>query len=189
MRLSIAPILVVLFSVPAFAGPFEDGKALFEQGKEEAAFEVWKPLAEAGDANAQFWLGQMYDLGRGVAKNYAQAMQWYRRAAEQGHPVAQHNLANMYEAGQGAVPSEYSLTAAASWYRRAAMQGYKPAEANLGILYANGRGVRRDYLEAYTWFLLAGSDANRQALARKLTPQDIATAERRAREWKAKPER
>lgn len=49
--------------------------------------------------------------------------------------------------------------------------------------------MKRDYVEAYTWFILAGADANRDALAKKLTPQDIVTAERRAREFEAKKER
>ncbi len=131
----------------------------------------------------------MYDLGRGVPKDYGQAAIWYRRAAEQGNPVAQHDLARMYEVGDGVPVSDYSLTAAASWYRRAALQGYKPSQGNLGILYATGRGVRRDYVEACKWFILAGAAANRAALARKLTPQDVVTAERRAREFQAKPEK
>jgi TPR repeat protein len=173
----------------ALAGPFEDGQAAFARGEEAAAFAIWKPLAEQGDANAQFRLGEMYDLGRGVPRDYAQAAVWYRRAAEQGVAIAQHDLARMYEVGDGLTVSEYSLTAAASWYRRAAVQGYKPSQGNLGILYATGRGVKRNYLEACTWFILAGAEANRAAMAAKLSPQDIATAERRAREFKAKPER
>ena len=108
------------------AGPFEDGKAAFERGEEAAAFAIWKPLAEEDDAQAQFWLGQMYDLGRGVGKDFKQAAIWYRRAADQGLPVAQHNLARMYETGEGVHVSDYALSAAASWYRRAAQQGYKP---------------------------------------------------------------
>lgn len=179
----------MLLAGPALAGPFEDGKAAFDRGQEAEAFAIWKPLAEEGDATAQFWLGQMYDLGRGVAADLSQAALWYRRAAEQGLAMAQHNLARMYEVGEGVKSSEYSLTAAASWYRRAALQGYKPSQGNLGILYAAGKGVKRDYVEAYTWFILAGADANRDALARKLTPQDIATAERRAREFEARKDR
>ena len=188
LKLPILLLTLLSFATPALAGPFEDGKAAFERGEEAAAFAIWKPLADDGDINAQFWLGQMYDLGRGVGKDYAQAALWYRRAAEQGSPVAQHNLARMYELAEGVKVSEYSLVAAASWYRRAALQGYKPAQGNLGILYANGRGVKRDYVEAYMWLILAGADTNRDALARKLTPQDIETAERRAREFKARAE-
>lgn len=170
----------------AHAGPFEDGKSAFDKGDVAGAFRIWKPLAEEGDQTAQFWLGQMYDLGKGVTRDYAQATLWYRRAAEQGNLMAQHNLANMYETGEGVRPSEYSLTAAASWYRRAAEAGFKPSQANLGLLLANGRGVRRDFVEAYMWMVLAGpvADANREALAKRMTPQQIAEAERHARDWK-----
>ena len=183
------PLLVV--GTVSFAGPFEDGKALFDKGDEAAAFAVWKPLADDGDAAAQVWLGQMYDLGRGVPKNFAQATYWYRRAAEQGNVMAQHNLATMYEAGEGVTVSDYSLSAAASWYRRAAEQGFKPSQANLGLLYANGRGVRRDFVEAYTWMLLAGpeAEANRESLAKRMTPQQIATAERHAQEFRPRSDR
>ena len=182
-------IAALVLGGPAFAGPFEDGKAAFERGEAAVAFTIWKPLAEEGDVVAQLWLAQMYDLGRGAPKDFGQAALWYRRAADQGNVVAQHNLARMYEVGDGVKPSEYSLTAAASWYRRAALQGYKPSQGNLGILYANGRGVKRDYAEAYYWLLLAGSEENRSALEKKVTPQDVAAAERRAREFQAKSER
>lgn len=183
------PALVVGGS--AVAGPFEDAKAAFERGDATGAFKLFKPLAEEGDAGAQFWLGQMYDLGKGVPQNLAQASLWYRRAAEQGNVMAQHNLGHMYETGEGTRPSEYSLSAAASWYRRAAEQDYKPSQANLGALYANGRGVRRDFIEGYMWMLLAGSiaDASREALAKRMTPQQIASAERQAKEWKPKSDR
>ena len=56
---------------------------------------------------------------------------------------------------------------------------------------AAGRGVRRDFVEAYMWMLLAGAiaDNNREALGKRMTPQQIATAERQAKEWKPKPDR
>lgn len=186
----IAPLL--LTAAPfAVAGPFEDAKAAFERGDAAGAFKLFKPLAEEGDVGAQFWLGQMYDLGKGVPQNLAEASLWYRRAAEKGNVMAQHNLGHMYETGEGARPSEYSLSAAASWYRRAAEHDYKPSQANLGVLYASGRGVRRDFVEGYMWMLLAGSiaDASRDALARRMTPQQIASAERQAKEWKPKSDR
>lgn len=185
-------VLPLLLAGPAaVAGPFEDAKAAFERGDAVTAFNLFKPLAEEGDAGAQFWVGQMYDLGRGAPQNLAQASLWYRRAAEQGNVMAQHNLGHMYETGEGTKASEYSLSAAASWYRRAAERDYKPSQANLGALYAAGRGVRRDFVEAYMWMLLAGSIAenNREALAKRMTPQQIATAERQAKEWKPKRDR
>ncbi|MFI4998314.1 MAG: tetratricopeptide repeat protein [Reyranellales bacterium] len=172
----------------ALAGPYEQAKAAYDRGDDVAAFQLWRPLADGGDANAQFWLGAMYDLGRGVKQDYGAASAWYRRSAEQGNPNAQHNLAHMYEMGNG-LPADYALAAAVAWYRRAAEQGYAAAQLNLGVLYTKGRGVRRDYIQAYKWFALAGAIRNRRFVAALMTPQDIAEADQLVRQWKAKPER
>ena len=53
-------------------------------------------VAKQGNAKAQYNLGGMYYNGKGVRKDYAQAVQWYRKAAEQGHAKAQLNLGLMY---------------------------------------------------------------------------------------------
>jgi TPR repeat protein len=131
---------------PALAGPFEDARAAYRNGDYATALRLWQPLAEEGDANAQFWMGAAYDLGRGVPTDYAAAALWYRKAAEQGLVNAQYNLAHMYEQSHG-VPPDYAMSAAATWYRRAADQGMT-RRSNLGILFATGRGVRRDYVQA-----------------------------------------
>jgi TPR repeat protein len=94
----------------------------------------------------------------------------------------------MYEQSHG-VPADYALSAAASWYRRAADQGYDAAQGNLGILFATGRGVRRDYVQAYKWFALAGAMANRNFVAERMTGRQIDEAEELVRAWQARPER
>jgi uncharacterized protein len=173
---------------PAWAGANEDALAAYASGNYAAALHLWRPLAEEGDAAAQFWLGACYDLGHGVPADPGAAAQWYRKAAEQGHANAQHNLAHLYEVGQG-LPPDYALTAAATWYRRAADQGYRPAQANLGALYYLGHGVRRDLVQAYKWFALAGATDNRDYVAKRLSPQQIPEAQAQVRAWQAKPER
>ena len=70
-------------------------------------FAATKKDAESGDAEAQFRLGGLYDTGRGVPQDDAEAMKWYRLAADQGHAMAQHNLGGMYHLGQG-VPQDYA---------------------------------------------------------------------------------
>ena len=55
-----------------------------------------RPLADQGDALAQTKLGLMYELGRGVLQDYAQAVVWYRKAAAQGDALAQSSLGEMY---------------------------------------------------------------------------------------------
>ncbi|MCM1261549.1 MAG: sel1 repeat family protein [Butyrivibrio sp.] len=79
-----------------------------------------KSYAEQGYAEAQYYLGLMYDDGKGVERNPAQAAEWYRKAAEQGIAAAQSNLGAMYETGDG-VQTDYAL--AKKWYSLAAKQG------------------------------------------------------------------
>ena len=173
---------------PVRAGPYEEAKATYDRGDYAAALQIWRPLAQAGDVKAQFWLGAMYDLGRGVPQDHVMAASWYRYAAEQGNPNAQHNLAHMYEMGQG-LPADYAMAAAVLWYRRAAEQGYSAAQLNLGALYTEGRGVKRDYVQAYKWLTLAGAAHNRNFVAQRMTPKQIAVGDELVRAWTAKPER
>jgi TPR repeat protein len=61
----------------------------------------FRPLAEQGEARAQFFLGYMYDSGWGVPRSAAQAASWFRKAAEQGDAVSQASLASAYLIGDG----------------------------------------------------------------------------------------
>ena len=121
-------------------------------------------------------------------EDYVTAARLYRSLAEQGKASAQHQLAKMYENGEG-VPK--SQAEAAKWYRLAAQQGHAGAQLYLGEMYLAGEGVPRDYLQAYVWFSLsaaAGQGAfafqGRDRAADKLSPAQIAEAERRVRTWK-----
>jgi TPR repeat protein len=124
-------------------------------GKDAAALALLKAAARIGDANAQSWLGFLYERGRGVPQDYAQAAFWYRKAAEQGNAEAQNNLGRIYDDGLG-VPHDYAQ--AAFWYRKAAEQGNVYAQNNLGVLYADGRGVPQDYAQALFWYLKAADE-------------------------------
>ena len=84
---------------------FAKGAAAYENGDYTAALREWKPLAEQGDAGAQYNLGVMYYHGRGVPQDYKTAMKWYRLAAEQGDADAQFNLGVIYGKGEG-VPQD-----------------------------------------------------------------------------------
>ena len=89
------------------AGTVEDGEKAYSTGKFEQAIKILKPLALKGVAKAQYDLGIMYDIGQGVAQDYAEAIKWYRLAAEQGLAIAQYNLGVTYERGQG-VAQDYA---------------------------------------------------------------------------------
>ena len=96
------------------------GYQSYLKGDYTAAYDEWLPLAELGDAEAQFNLGVLYDEGAGVERNLTTAADWYRKAAEQGFIDAQTNLGIMYYHGLG-VERDHEL--AAHWFRLAADQG------------------------------------------------------------------
>ena len=104
---------------------FTDGLAAFDGGDYRTAFEEWRTLAEAGDAEAQVALADLYLTGQGVRIDVAAGISWYRRAAESGHPVAQLNLGDFYARGAG-VPRD--SVAAYAWLSLAAEQGRVWAE-------------------------------------------------------------
>ena len=114
-------------------------------------------VAEQGDARARNELGFMYQNGRGVARDDAEAVRWYRRAAEQGHASGQNNLGFMYQNGRGVARDDAE---AVRWYRRAAEQGHASGQFNLGFMYENGRGVARDDAEAVRWYRRAAEQGH-----------------------------
>jgi TPR repeat protein len=121
-------------------------------------------------------------------QDYAAALQLCRPLAEQGNVRAETRLGGMYYNGQG-VQRDYAE--ATKWVRRAAERGYAPAQTYLGIMYWNGQGVPRDAVLAYMWLILAATqeqkaEAERDLAASEMTPDEIAEAQRLAREWKPK---
>ena len=168
---------------------FADAEAAFARGDYDTALKEFKSIAEQGDALAQNKLAGMYYSGYGVPHDYKEAEKRYRKAAEQGYANAQLNLGFMYQQGQG-VPQDYEE--AVKWYRKAAEQGGAYGQLNLGMLYRDGQGVPQDYVLAYMWFNLAAAQGNafaisdRDTAAEEMTSDQIAEAQRLAREWKPK---
>jgi TPR repeat protein len=107
------------------------GYQSYLKGDYQAAYEEWLPLAELGDAEAQFNLGVMYDEGAGIDQDLVKAASWYRKAADQGFLDAQTNLGMMYYEGQG-IPRDHAE--AAKWFKRAASQGDQEAVAYLKLI-------------------------------------------------------
>jgi TPR repeat protein len=122
---------------------------------------LWsRKAADQDDTRQQFNLGLMYEHGRGVAKDEAQAVVSYRKAADRGHAGAQNNLGVMYAQGRGVQQNDQQ---AVLWYRRAAKQGNAMAQANLGWMYVNGRGMPKDDAQAVAWFRKAAEQGNAMA--------------------------
>jgi TPR repeat protein len=116
-------------------------------------------------------------------------VKWFELAAEQGEKVAQFNLGTMYDQGVG-VTQDYAE--AAAWFRLAAEQGYDEAQFNLGFMYAQGQGMPQDYVEAGKWWRLtaeqgiASAKKRLETLEALMTQDQIAEAQRLAREWRPK---
>lgn len=176
----------------AMAGPLEDGEAAYKNGDYAAAMPIF--LSFANYAHVQVNLGYMYYNGQGTRQDYTQALVWFHKAADQGDESGQFMLGLMYDDGTG-VPQDY--TQAVAWYRRAANQGNTEAQVNLGVMYAKGQGVPQDHVLAHMWFNLSASSwenfdpkdrekavKDREATAAHMTPDQIAEAQRLAREWK-----
>ena len=124
-------LIILVAPAPIHAGQFEDGLSAVNQGNYAAALRLWKPLADQGNAAAQFNLGVMYNSGDGVPEDDVEAVKWYRKAADQGNAAAQFNLGVMYSSGEG-VPED--LVQAYSWINLAAAKGYNKASEGKEIL-------------------------------------------------------
>ncbi len=124
------------------------------------------------------------------AGDYATALREWRDLAEQGVAEAQYFLAGLYaKKGQGVTQDDAE---AVKWYRLAAEQGHANAQFALGAHYWLGSGVPLDYVLSYMWFNIAAASGTANAsqgrgiVARKMTPAQIAEAQKLAREWMEK---
>jgi len=173
----------------AWAGDFEDGVAAHEKKDFVTALGKFKSAAAQGDTSALLNVGIMYEAGQGVVQDYAEAVSWFKLAATQGDAQAQTNLAYMYNNGRGVV-QDYAE--AVRWYKLAAAQGNDGAQVNLGFMYNNGQGVVQDYIRAHMWSNLAAVKGNatavknRDVVAKRMTSQQVAEAQKLARECQAR---
>lgn len=107
-----------------------------QHGNDALAVEDYRQAAQAGDITSQYYLGRAYELGKGIPRDYAQAMAWYTQSATRGDSVASDGmvgLASLYEHGEG-VPTD--LTHAKALYEQAAQLGNANAQAALKRLAA-----------------------------------------------------
>jgi len=157
-----APVMLTAVCVPAAAGPFEDGVTAYWQDDFDTALQLWRPLAEHGNAAAQYNLGIMYENGRGVKRDYAEALRWYRKAVDQNYADAQINLGTMYANGEGV---EQDTDEALRWYRKAAEQGAAIAQNLLGVWHSSHPArTTQDFVEAHMWFSKAADQGHANAM-------------------------
>ena len=154
----VALVLALSLAAAVAAGPLEDANAAYGRGDYAHALRLLRPLADQGNATAQYNLGLLYERGRGVTQDFAEAGRWLRKAADQGFAKAQFALGNMYTLGLGG-PQDY--VQAHRWFNLAASR-FPASEAK-----------ERDQAVKL-----------RDRVAASMTPAQIAEAQKLAREWK-----
>jgi hypothetical protein len=137
---------------------FHDGLLAYHRGDHTVAMEIWRPLAESGDASAQYMVGYLYAQGDGVVLNSRTAAKWYHKAADQGDPDAQLNLGLMYVNGVGV---KKSYVTSYKWFALAFL--------------SYPRGEYQDH-----------AFRNRENIASLMSAKQIEEAERLVRRWKPK---
>ncbi|MEH6478397.1 MAG: tetratricopeptide repeat protein, partial [Sneathiella sp.] len=105
LRAAILAVVLAFSGQPILAQDFQKGIDAYNSGDFETALQEWRPLAEQGYAKPQYNLGVLYENGKGVPQDDAEAVKWYRLAAEQGNAYSQHDLGVMYRDGDG-VPQD-----------------------------------------------------------------------------------
>lgn len=185
-------LLALAMAVPTVgvAQSVKTGIEAWQSAEYEAAVTIWRPLAEAGDADAAFNLGQAYRLGRGVPTNLPLAQTWFERAARKGHVDAQTTLGLMlYDMG--------NRVGALRWLKSAAEKGEPRALLIYGTALFNGDAVARDPVLAYAYVSRAaaqGLEPAKRTLAEmdRMLPieqrrEGVALAQAKAAEPKPEP--
>lgn len=144
---------VLLCGNVAIAG-LNEGLDALRRNDYTAAVKELRPLAERGDAEAQYRIGRMYEYGKGYPQNKAQSIVWFKKAAAQNHADAQTELGGIYASGDG-VAQDNKL--AVEWFEKGAANGNANAQYNLGLLYAKGQGIKLDNAQAIAWWRKAAA--------------------------------
>lgn len=144
MRKCLALLAFGLSATVVQAQSTKDGIEAWQRGENAAAVAIWKPLAEKGDADAAFNIGQAFRLGKGVPLDLAQAQNWFEKAARKGHVDAQTTLGLMLFQGGNRV-------SAMRWLNAAADAGEPRALLMMGTALYNGDGIAADPVRAYAY--------------------------------------
>ena len=128
----------------AAAATVRAGIEAWQKGDSARAVSIWRALADKGDQDAAFNLGQAYRLGRGVPADSGEAKRWFERAASAGHLDAQVSLGLLlFDVGD--------RDGALNWLGRAAERGEPRAMLVTGTALFNGDGLRRDAIRGYAY--------------------------------------
>jgi uncharacterized protein len=134
----------------------EAGKKAYESGKWSDALSILLPLAEGGEANAQLYMGYMFQNGRAVNQSYKKAFVWFAKSAEMGNAEAQYNLSMSYGHGAGV---KKDLQRFVAGLHQAAQSGSSYAQNMLGTVYFNGIYVKKNTDKSFDWHLRAAEQS------------------------------
>ena len=118
-------LLLAFILCRSAAADFTTAKEAYDREDYETAAEEFRRLADQGNGDAAWYLGDMYDNGKGVSEDDVRAAEWWLKAAESGHAQSAWELVLMYHTGGAGVPSDKCK--AARWARRAAELGHPKA--------------------------------------------------------------
>ncbi|MEJ2376496.1 MAG: tetratricopeptide repeat protein [Pseudolabrys sp.] len=155
-------------------------------GDDRAAIPLFRRLAKKGNPTAQYWLAHMTELGLGMARNPAKAIELYKKAAQQNLVAAELRLGDIYLYGNLVPPD---ATKAKTYLEKAAHRGNAQAAMLLGQIYRVGIGVAANPTKAYAWLEVATLEGNalakreRDASFRALSLADQKGATTRARQF------
>ena len=159
IMLMLATILVLAVAI-AYSVSKSGGSTGKDAPSQTELFAKTVKAAEAGNAEAQFELGNMYFYGRnGTPINNPLALTWYQKAAEQGYAAAQFAMGQMYAIGF-TVPKD--MSEAVKWYQKAAEQGHMEAIQKLALYYEGGNV--ENYSEAAKWYQKAVEQGDMSAM-------------------------
>lgn len=150
LRYLLAAGLALGGAIPASAQSVNAGIEAWQRGNYAGAVSIWRPLAQAGDADAQFNLGQAYRLGRGVPINLSLAKEWLERAAAQNHVDAETTLGLLLFQNGDQGPG-------LKWLKLAAEAGEPRAMLVYGTALFNGDNVPQDPVQGYAYVYRANA--------------------------------
>ena len=174
IRRSILLACCMALAAPAAAATptVKAGVEAWQKGDHAGAVAIWRNLAEKGDADAAFNLGQAFRLGRGVPADIAQAKKWFEMAANKGHIDAQVSLGLLlFDSGERG--------AAISWLQKAADKGEPRALLVVGTALFNGDGLKQDPVLGYAYVSRAAAQGLAPAKSTLADMDKLLTLEQR----------
>jgi len=172
MRTLLLALTIGFAAVPVSAQSVKAGIEAWQKGDAAEAVKIWQPLAEKGDADAAFNLGQAYRLGKGVPLDLAQAQRWLEQAARKGHVDAAATLGLLlFQNG--------NRVSGMRWLKAAAEAGEPRALLMVGTAMYNGDGVPQDPVTAYAYVSRAAAQGLAPAKATLADMDQIMPLEQR----------